>query len=81
MQTIKVTIYTDNQGITTVAIDDVVIAKTWEQDGTQYSEMKRILHPYGCNQDMHQSLPDAVEFIMDAICTHFAAFGLNVENE
>lgn len=78
MQTIKVTTEKVNNGLI-FSIGTETIATTWECKGTQYSEMKRVLHPYGCRQDMHISLPDAVEFIGDCISKHFANFGLNVE--
>lgn len=78
MQTIKVNTKTDN--ISTVfEVNGKQIAETWKQNGTQYSDVLRDMHPHGCRQDIHTTFADAIEFIGDCICNHFAKFGLNVE--
>ena len=48
--------------------------------GTDFFNKGRYAGQFGVfGSCSNKTLPDAVEFIGDAICNHFAQFGLNVE--
>lgn len=79
MQTIKVNLRTNpNGGVTTFSINGVCIAHVGTDLFNVGRYAGRINHAGGavCN---NKTFPEAVEFVSDAICNHFAAYGLNVE--
>lgn len=76
MQTIKVTTGKTEYGVAFAVQGGNFLAAI----GTDFHNKGRyagLFSPFAsCN---NKTLPDAVEFIGDAICGHFAKYGLNVE--
>lgn len=76
MQTIKVNTSKTEYGVTFAVQGGKPLATI----GTDFHNKGRYAGQFSpfasCS---NKTLPDAVEFIGDAICNHFAQFGLNVE--
>lgn len=79
MQTIKVNTRTNtNNSVTMFTVNGVCVAHV----GTDLYNVGRYagrINRAGGAVCYNKTFAEAVEFIGDAICNHFAAFGLNVE--
>ena len=78
MQTIRVNTRTNSNGVAIFSVNGVCIAHVGTDLYNVGRYAGRINRAGGavCN---NRTFADAVEFISDAICNHFAAFGLGVE--
>lgn len=79
MQTIRINTRTNEaNGITIFSINGVCIAHVGTDLYNVGRYAGRVNHAGGavCN---NKTFPEAVEFIGDAICSHFEKFGLEVE--
>lgn len=79
MQTIKVNTRTTKGGVTMFTINGVCIGHVAKDPDNAGCYAGRINHTCGAMCHNVASFCDAVEFISDAICSHFEQFGLNVE--
>lgn len=78
MQTIKVNINT-TPSETTFKINGHTVADIHAYSGEHHAEAFCGIVPADQLPESFVMYPDAVEYIGDAIATHFAAFGMNVE--
>lgn len=78
MQKIQVEMLTSN-GESVFVINGVVLGQIWKQQHDLMSELKRNIHPYGCRQDYHYTLTEAIDFVKESITAYFGYVGIPVE--
>ena len=78
MQTIQVEMLTSN-GESIFAINGVTLGQIWPQQHDYMRELKRNIHPYGCRQDYHDTLTEAIDFVKESITAYFGYVGVPVE--
>lgn len=78
MQTIQIEMLTSD-GYVLFHVNGKKLAEIWRQQHDFMSEIKRNIHRYGCHQDYHDSLSEAIDFVKEDITKYFEYAGVPVE--